>query len=330
MTGRGRFGSLGLDFRAVIADSGAIGGSRSEEFHVLADSGEDAIAYCEADGFAANIETVALEPPAAERAAPGAESELIHTPDVRSIENLGAFLKVDPEQCLKTLLVAGSDAPAKPADAMASMIGQAPAMQEVFRSIGRLAGSSMTVLITGESGTGKELVARAIYQHSGRVEAPFLAINCAAIPDNMLEAVLFGYEKGAFTGATGRKTGRFEIADQGTLFMDEVGEIPPSMQVKLLRVLQEGEITPLGEVKPVKVDVRVIVATNRDPFAALRHYKKRWQIECLFGDTKTRGLNMEDTRLTQPEKLGLLTAIVALPVVGLVWWMIHRIRSKLD
>lgn len=106
------FTRLQLDFRIVQADPGAIGGNRSEEFHVLADSGEDAIAYCEADGFAANIETVALEPPAAERAAPGAESELIHTPDVRSIEDLGAFLEVDPERCLKTLLVAGSDAPA--------------------------------------------------------------------------------------------------------------------------------------------------------------------------------------------------------------------------
>jgi DNA-binding NtrC family response regulator len=119
------------------------------------------------------------------------------------------------------------------------------------------------VLITGESGTGKELVARAIYQHGPRAKAPFLALNCAAIPENLLESELFGHEKGAFTGAAERRLGRFELADTGTIFLDEIGEIPTSVQVKLLRVLETRSFFRVGGVQPIKVDVRVVAATNR-------------------------------------------------------------------
>ena len=131
-------------------------------------------------------------------------------------------------------------------NAMASMIGQAPAMQEVFRSIGRLAGSSMTVLITGESGTGKELVARALHEHSPRAHKPFVALNTSAIASELLESELFGHEKGAFTGADARRIGRFEQANGGTLFLDEIGDMSPALQTRLLRVLAESEFYRVG------------------------------------------------------------------------------------
>src|SRR5438552_4011971 len=124
--------------------------------------------------------------------------------------------------------------------------------------------SEVAVLITGESGTGKELVAKALHEHSSRKTGPFIKINCAAIPKNLMESELFGYEKGAFTGATSSKPGRFELADGGTLFLDEIGEIPIEMQVKLLRVLQESEFERVGGIKTIKVDVRLVTATNRD------------------------------------------------------------------
>ncbi len=145
-----------------------------------------------------------------------------------------------------------------------SLIGQAPAMQEVYRSIGRLAGSSMTVLITGESGTGKELVARALHQHSPRAAKPFVALNTAAIPAELLESELFGHEKGAFTGANERRVGRFEQANGGTLFLDEIGDMSPALQTRLLRVLAEHEFFRVGGQDPISVDVRVIAATNQD------------------------------------------------------------------
>ncbi len=145
-----------------------------------------------------------------------------------------------------------------------SLIGQAAAMQEVFRAIGRLSGSSMTVLITGESGTGKELVARALHQHSPRSARAFVALNTAAIPAELLESELFGHEKGAFTGAEARRTGRFEQADGGTLFLDEIGDMSAALQTRLLRVLAEGEFYRVGGQVPVRVDVRVIAATNQD------------------------------------------------------------------
>lgn len=144
------------------------------------------------------------------------------------------------------------------------IIGQAAAMQALFRAIGRLAASSITVLITGESGTGKELVARALHDSSPRVAAPFIAVNTAAIPKDLLESEFFGHEKGAFTGATSRRQGRFEQADGGTLFLDEIGEMPLDLQTRLLRVLQEGNFYRVGGHAPVEVDVRVLAATNRD------------------------------------------------------------------
>jgi two-component system response regulator HydG len=144
-----------------------------------------------------------------------------------------------------------------------SVIGTSRAMRQVVELVNQVAESTATILIEGESGTGKEVIANAIHYRSGRKDRPFVKVSCAALPETLLEAELFGYEKGAFTGAAGRKSGRFELADTGTLFMDEVGEIPPSMQVKLLRVLQEGEFERLGGTRTLKVDVRLVAATNR-------------------------------------------------------------------
>jgi two-component system nitrogen regulation response regulator GlnG len=144
------------------------------------------------------------------------------------------------------------------------MLGQAPAMQEVFRAIGRLSQSSATVLITGESGTGKELVARALHRHSPRAPGPFIAINTAAIPKDLLESELFGHERGAFTGAQNARRGRFEQAEGGTLFLDEIGDMPPDLQVRLLRVLADGEYYRVGGHAPQKSSVRVIAATHQN------------------------------------------------------------------
>jgi two-component system nitrogen regulation response regulator GlnG len=144
------------------------------------------------------------------------------------------------------------------------MLGQAPAMQEVFRAIGRLSRSSMTVLITGESGTGKELVARALHRHSPRATKAFIALNTSAFTADLLESELFGHEKGAFTGADALRRGRFEQADGGTLFLDEIGDMSPQLQTRLLRVLAEGEFYRVGGQTPVRVDVRVIAATHQD------------------------------------------------------------------
>jgi len=150
------------------------------------------------------------------------------------------------------------------------MIGRAPAMQEVFRTIGRLARSSMNVLITGESGTGKELVARALHEHSPRAQAPFIALNTTAIAAELLESELFGHERGAFTGADSRRIGRFEQAHRGTLFLDEIGDMSPALQTRLLRVLAEGEFYRVGGNTPIRVEVRVIAATNQNLPAAVK------------------------------------------------------------
>jgi two-component system, NtrC family, nitrogen regulation response regulator GlnG len=144
------------------------------------------------------------------------------------------------------------------------MLGQAPAMQEVFRAIGRLSQSSATVLITGESGTGKELVARALHRHSPRAAGPFVAINTAAIPKDLLESELFGHERGAFTGAQSLRRGRFEQAEGGTLFLDEIGDMPADLQVRLLRVLSDGEYYRVGGHAPQKASVRIIAATHQN------------------------------------------------------------------
>lgn len=152
---------------------------------------------------------------------------------------------------------------ASDASDVSEIIGSAPAMQEVFRAIARLSGSNFTVLITGESGTGKELVARALHTHSPRADKPFIALNTAAIPRDLLESEFFGHEKGAFTGATARRLGRFEQADGGTLFLDEIGDMPADMQTRLLRVLADGEFYRVGGLTSIKVDVRIIAATHQ-------------------------------------------------------------------
>ena len=144
------------------------------------------------------------------------------------------------------------------------ILGQAPSMQEVFRAIGRLAQSHATVMITGESGTGKELVARALHRHSPRRDKPFIAINTAAIPKDLLESELFGHERGAFTGAQAMRRGRFEQADGGTLFLDEIGDMPPDLQTRLLRVLSDGQFYRVGGHQPIKANVRVIAATHQN------------------------------------------------------------------
>jgi two-component system nitrogen regulation response regulator GlnG len=144
------------------------------------------------------------------------------------------------------------------------LLGKCPAMQEVYKAIGRVAGQDVTVLILGESGTGKELVARAIYQHSKRAKMPFLAVNCAAIPENLLESELFGHEKGAFTGADRRRVGKFEQCHGGTMFLDEVGEMTPLTQAKILRIIQEQAFERVGGNETIQTDVRLIAATNAE------------------------------------------------------------------
>src|SRR3989449_222992 len=143
------------------------------------------------------------------------------------------------------------------------IVGRSQAMQNVFKLIGQVSSSDATVLITGESGTGKELVARAIYHHGRRAEQPFLAINCAAIPEQLLESELFGHEKGAFTGAMERRIGKFEQCDKGTIFLDEIGDMSLATQTRILRVLQSGTFERVGGNQPIKVDVRIVAATNK-------------------------------------------------------------------
>src|SRR6516225_7379717 len=150
-----------------------------------------------------------------------------------------------------------------------NIVGRSPKMQEVLSIVERVAPTNSTVLLGGESGVGKDLIARAMHQHSRRSSGPFVKINCTAIPENLLESELFGYERGAFTGAVNPKPGKFELADKGTIFLDEIGDVPSAIQVKLLRVLQEREFEHLGGTKTLKVDVRLVAATNRDLRAAL-------------------------------------------------------------
>jgi two-component system, NtrC family, response regulator AtoC len=169
-------------------------------------------------------------------------------------------------KALKTRQLAGEEATASaPApSARFGIIGMSPELTEVYGVLERVADTPTTVLITGESGTGKELVARALHENSSRKDKPFIKVNCAAIPKELIESELFGYERGAFTGAVGSKPGRFELAGGGTLFLDEIGEVPVEMQVKLLRALQESEFERVGGIKTIRVDVRLVAATNRD------------------------------------------------------------------
>lgn len=150
------------------------------------------------------------------------------------------------------------------------IVGSSGVMQDVFKTIGQVTASDVTVMVTGESGTGKELVARSIWKHSHRAAKPFIAVNCAAIPDNLIESELFGHEKGSFTGATGQRLGKFELCDGGTIFLDEIGDMALATQTKILRVLQQGEIQRVGGTETIRVDVRILAATNKDLEAMVR------------------------------------------------------------
>ena len=184
-----------------------------------------------------------------------------------------------------------------------AIVGHSKPMQGVYKAIGRVATADATVLIRGESGTGKELVARAIYQHSLRAEKPFLVINCVAIPENLLESELFGYEKGAFTGAAHRRVGKIEQAHGGTVFLDEIGDMPFSIQAKILRLLQEKSIERLGGRQPIPVNVRIIAATNRDLEAALEKGRFR---EDLYYRLKVVTISLPPLRERQDD-IPLLT-----------------------
>lgn len=187
------------------------------------------------------------------------------------------------------------------------IIGRSPAMLATMETILQAAPSTATVLLMGESGTGKELLARAIHEQSPRISAPFIAVNCAALPESILESELFGYEKGAFTGANQRKEGRIERANGGTLFLDEVGEMSPSVQAKLLRVLQEGELERLGGNETINVDFRLVAATNRDLEAAIRDGGFR---EDLYYRLNVIGVSLPPLR-DRPEDILLLAEFFA-------------------
>ncbi|MGH8441893.1 MAG: nitrogen regulation protein NR(I), partial [Nevskiaceae bacterium] len=177
-----------------------------------------------------------------------------------------------------------------------TLIGEAPAMQEVFRAIGRLASSPINVLITGETGVGKELVARALHTNSPRAGRPFIAVNTAAIPKDLMESEFFGHERGAFTGAQTQRKGRFEQADGGTLFLDEIGDMPHDLQTRLLRVLSDGEFYRVGGTAPVKVDVRVIAATHQDLEAAVRQPRFREDLFHRLNVIRVRVPSMRERR----------------------------------
>ncbi len=179
-----------------------------------------------------------------------------------------------------------------------NIIGHSPNMQEIFQTILRVAPSRATVLLCGESGVGKDLIARAIHYHSPRRDKPFVKINCTAIPENLMESELFGYEKGAFTGANITKPGKFELADMGTVFLDEIGDVPPAIQVKLLRILQEREFERLGSNKVRHIDVRILAATNVDLRAALEGGRFR---EDLYYRLNVMPLNIPSLRERKPD-----------------------------
>src|SRR2546430_4242820 len=201
-------------------------------------------------------------------------------PAIRALER-GAYEYLPKPLDLKELITIVGRALAEPKERVASaaddsefdsipLVGRSPAMQEIYRVLARLMGTDLTVMIMGESGTGKELVARALHDYGKRRNGPFVAINMAAIPRELIESELFGHEKGAFTGATSRGIGRFEQAQDGTLFLDEIGDMPLEAQTRLLRVLQEGEFTAVGGRVPIRADVRIVAATHHDPRQVIR------------------------------------------------------------
>jgi len=192
----------------------------------------------------------------------------------------------------------------EPPHATPEIIGEAPAMQEVFRAIGRLSHSNITVLINGESGTGKELVARALHRHSPRSAKPFIALNMAAIPRDLMESELFGHEKGAFTGATQQRQGRFEQADGGSLFLDEIGDMPSETQTRLLRVLADGEFYRVGGHTPVKVDVRIIAATHQNLEKLVQDHKFREDLFHRLNVIRIHIPKLSDRREDIPKLMG--------------------------
>jgi two-component system nitrogen regulation response regulator GlnG len=191
------------------------------------------------------------------------------------------------------------------------ILGQAPAMQDVFRAIGRLSRSSLSVLVTGESGTGKELVARALHRHSPRSNGPFIALNTSAIASELLESELFGHEKGAFTGADAMRRGRFEQADGGSLFLDEIGDMSLALQVRLLRVLAEGEFYRVGGSTPIRVDVRVIAATHQDLDALVRAGRFREDLLHRLNVIRIRVPSLRERPGDIPELLAHYLALAA-------------------
>ncbi|MFH1623685.1 MAG: sigma-54 dependent transcriptional regulator [Pseudomonadota bacterium] len=195
------------------------------------------------------------------------------------------------------------------------MVGNSSEMQEVYKSIGQVAAKDITVLLTGESGTGKELVARAIYRHSMRGNKPFVAVNCPAIPDNLLESELFGYEKGAFTDARVRKIGKLEQLDGGTIFLDEIGDMSLPLQAKMLRVLQEMEFERLGGNEPIKVDLRVIAASNKDLKKAVAERRFR---EDLYYRLNVVSIHLPPLRERKED------------IPDLVWYFIKKLRIELN
>jgi len=186
------------------------------------------------------------------------------SPDELRIRVKNLFIKFEREQKLENLIEHNRLLNEELQTGFSDIIGESKPIKEVFTLINQVASNDTTVLIQGESGTGKELVARAIHKNSNRADKPFIKVNCGALNDNLLESELFGHEKGAFTGAIRLKKGRFELANTGTLFLDEIGDVSPSMQVKLLRVLQESEFERVGGESTIKTDVRIITSTNRD------------------------------------------------------------------
>jgi two-component system nitrogen regulation response regulator GlnG len=196
-----------------------------------------------------------------------------------------------------------------------NIIGNSPVMREVYKTIGKVAGSDVTVLVQGESGTGKELVARAVHFNSGRLGKPFVAINCAAIPKELLESELFGSEKGAFTGAVERKLGKFEQANLGTLFLDEIGDMPLDLQAKILRVLQEREVTRTGGNQSIPVDVRIVAATNQELMEKVRLKEFR---EDLFYRLNVVPINLVPLR-ERREDIPLL-----------VQYFLNRVSAEMD